>query len=55
MHNLEGMEISNSLQHLSDDIAGVSLRIITLIQDPVKHLPARGPVVRERHSKSLRE
>lgn len=38
--NFQGVEVSYSLQHLPDHIAGVPLGVVSLIQDPVEHLPA---------------
>lgn len=40
--DFEGVEVSYSLQHLPHHIAGVPLGVISLIQDPVEHLPACG-------------
>lgn len=43
MNDLEGMQVCDGLQHLPDDIAGVLLRVVALVQDPVENFPARGP------------
>lgn len=43
MNDLERVQICDSLQHLPDDVAGVLLRVVALVQDPVENLPARGP------------
>lgn len=40
--DFQGVEVSDSLQHLPHHVAGVPLGVIALIQDPVKHLPAGG-------------
>lgn len=48
VNNLQGVEIGNSLQHLANHVAGVSLWVVTLVQDPVKHLPACCTVEEER-------
>lgn len=40
--NFQGVEVSYSLQHLPHHIAGVPLGVISLVQDPVEHLPACG-------------
>lgn len=37
---MQGVEVGDSLQHLAHHIAGVSLWVVTLIQDPVKYLSA---------------
>lgn len=42
MYYLECMEVCHSLQHLSNDITGVTLRVVTLVQDPIKYLPTSG-------------
>lgn len=38
--NFLRVEVSYSFQHLPHNIAGVPLRVVSLIQDPVKHLSA---------------
>lgn len=38
--NFQGVEVSYSLQHLPHHIAGVPLGVVSLIQDPIEHLPA---------------
>lgn len=40
--NVKGVEISHRLQHLANHVTGVTLRVVTLVQDPVEHLSARG-------------
>lgn len=40
--NVKGVQISHRLQHLANHVTGVTLRVVTLVQDPVKHLPACG-------------
>lgn len=37
------MQVGHSLQDLPHHVARVSLRVVALVQDPVKHLPPRGP------------
>lgn len=43
VHNLERVQVGHSLQDLPHHVARVSLRVVALVQDPVKHLPPRGP------------
>lgn len=38
--DLQRVEVGHSLQHLSHHVAGVSLWVVALVQDPVKHLSA---------------
>lgn len=40
--DLQRVQVGHSLQHLPDHVAGVSLRVVALVQDPVKHLSACG-------------
>lgn len=47
VNDLQGVEIGHSLQHLADHIAGVSLWVVTLVQNPVKHLSASGTAEEE--------
>lgn len=42
MDNVKGVEISHRLQHLANHVTGVPLGVVTLVQDPVEHLPACG-------------
>lgn len=48
---MQGVEVGDGLQHLAHHVAGVSLRVVALVQDPVKYLSAcctegkRGPVM----------
>lgn len=36
--DVEGVQVRHGLQHLADHVAGVLLRVVALVQDPVKHL-----------------
>ena len=36
--DVEGVQIRHCLHHLPDHIAGVLLRVVALVQNPVKHL-----------------
>lgn len=38
MDDIEGVQVRHSLQHLPNHVAGVFLRVVSLVQDPVKHL-----------------
>lgn len=38
--DLQRVEVGHRLQHLSHHVAGVSLWVVALVQDPVKHLSA---------------
>lgn len=48
VNNVQGVEVGDSLQHLANDVAGVPLRVVTLIQDPVEHLSACGTGERDK-------
>lgn len=41
--NLERVQVGDGLQYLPDDVAGVPLRVVALVQDPVEDLPTGGP------------
>jgi len=41
--DLERVQVGDGLQHLPDDVAGVPLRVVALVQDPVEDLPTGGP------------
>lgn len=42
MDNVQGVQVGHSLQDLSHHVAGVLLRVVALVQDPVKHFSPRG-------------
>lgn len=46
--NVKGVQISHRLQHLANHVAGVTLRVVTLVQDPVEHLPACGSAQKQK-------
>lgn len=46
--NVKGVQIGHRLQHLANHVAGVTLRVVTLVQDPVEHLPACGPAQKQK-------
>lgn len=48
MNDVQGVEVGDRLQHLAHHIAGVSLWVVALVQDPVKYLSACGTVEKER-------
>lgn len=41
--DFQRVQVRYGFQHLPHDVAGVPLRVVPLIQDPVKHLSARRP------------
>lgn len=43
MHDLQRVQVGHGLQDLPHHVARVSFRVVALVQDPVKHLPPRGP------------
>lgn len=49
MNDMQGVEVGNSLQHLAHHVAGISLRVVALVQDPIKHLPTCGTMGRTEH------
>ena len=44
MNDVQRMEVGNGFQDLSHHIAGVPLRVVALVQNPVKHLSPWGSV-----------
>lgn len=40
VHDFQGVQVRDGLQHLPHDVTGVPLRVVPLVQDPVEHLSA---------------
>lgn len=43
VHDAHGVQVVDRIQHLSDEPAGIHLRVEALLHDPVEELPSRHP------------